>query len=234
MTDKSARLLGTREQRELPVGEFEVRSDVNQLIFEGYASVFDVPYEILGGPAKGGWMEIVDKRAFNKTLAAAPNVALLINHEGLPLARTTSGTLDLTVDTRGLKVLARLDPSDPDVQRIAPKMRRGDLNEMSFAFRTISDAWTDNDSERRLLEVSLDRGDVSVVNNGASPTTDSQIRHLMQAIEAIADACADDLVAELRSAPYDRVVEAHTALTAHLRTIRPTTRTRVDADPRSY
>lgn len=234
MSDKSARILGAREQRVLPIGEFELRTDVDELVLEGYASVFDAPYEILGGPVKGGWMEIVDQRAFNKTLSQSPDVHLLVNHEGLPLARTKSGTMDLAVDGHGLKVAARLDRNDPDVQRLATKMKRGDMDEMSFAFRTIKDQWSDDDGERRLLEVNINKGDVSVVNFGANPATSTNLRHLIEAIDAIADASADDLVAELRSAPYDRVVEAHTALTAHLRNTRPSTRTSVNADPRSY
>jgi HK97 family phage prohead protease len=54
-------------------------------------------------------------------------VRLLLNHDGLPLARTTSGTLKLREDKRGLHFEADLDPNDPDVQRIAPKVQRGDL-----------------------------------------------------------------------------------------------------------
>jgi HK97 family phage prohead protease len=85
--------------------------------------------------------------AFAATLAKKPDVRLLINHDGLPLARTTSGTLKLREDKRGLHFEAELDATDPDVQRILPKVQRGDLSQMSFAFRTIKDAWRTEDGK---------------------------------------------------------------------------------------
>jgi hypothetical protein len=46
------------------------------------------------------------------------------------LARTKSGTLRLAEDERGLRIDATLDPTDPDVQRLIPKMKRGDMSQM--------------------------------------------------------------------------------------------------------
>lgn len=151
----------------------EFRSDGDQLILTGYASTFQ-PYEMYGGPPMG-WTEIVDHRAFDKTLRGKPDLHLLVNHDGLPLARTKSGTLKVSVDTVGLKVWASLDRSDPDVQQIEPKMRRGDLNEMSFAFRVLGQEWNSDQTERRITEISLEKGDVSVVNFGANDTTSAQL-----------------------------------------------------------
>lgn len=156
------------------------------LILEGYASVFDAPYDIYGGPPFG-FTEVVSKSAFNRTLSGNPDVHLLVNHEGLPLARTKSGTLQLSTDNHGLKVRATLDPSDPDVQRLQPKMARGDMDEMSFAFRVPKggDSWDDDENVRTLNEVNIDHGDVSVVNFGANPATSSSIsRAIHQLMEA--------------------------------------------------
>jgi phage head maturation protease len=113
----------------------------------------------------------------------------------MPLARTKSGTLRLSTDSTGLLVDADLDRSDPDVQRLEVKMGRGDMDEMSFAFRTVRHEWNNDESERRLLELNLDKGDVSVVNFGASPHTSAGIRSLGDAVAAIT---AGDL-AELRA-----------------------------------
>jgi HK97 family phage prohead protease len=101
---------------------------------------------------------------------------LNINHAGLPLARTKSGTLKLTQDKVGLRVSAELDRSDPDVQAILPKMRRGDLDEMSFAFRVNSQEWSSDYTDRTITEVNLSRGDVSIVSFGANPTTVAALR----------------------------------------------------------
>lgn len=182
-TMKADRLLGAPERRSFECEQFELRATSDTSVtLTGYASVFEKGYEMYGGPDKGGWTEIVDRAAFDETLKRKPDLHLLINHEGMPLARTKSGTLRLSADSVGLKVDADLDRSDPDVQRLEAKMGRGDLDEMSFAFRTIRHEWNDEETERRLLELNLDKGDVSVVNFGASPHTSAGIRSAIDAI----------------------------------------------------
>lgn len=171
-------LLDVREMRAATPFEFREAGDTLTLV--GYASTFQ-SYEMYGGPAAGGWIEQIGRNAFDKTLRGKPDLHLLINHEGLPLARTGSGTLELSVDDHGLKVRAELDRSDPDVQRLEPKMRRGDMNEMSFAFRVKAQTWSaatgydDPNSCRTITEISLHKGDVSIVNWGANPTTTAEV-----------------------------------------------------------
>nr|WP_285033906.1 HK97 family phage prohead protease [Mycolicibacterium sp. lyk4-40-TYG-92] len=172
------------EHRAIPIHQVELRSDDSggQVTLTGYASTWQ-PYEMYGGPAAGGWIEQIDKKAFTKTLRESPDLMLLINHEGMPLARTKSGTLKLSVDSHGLKVSAKLDRSDPDVQRLEAKMRRGDMDEMSFAFRVKAQTWSsttefpnDQTALRTITEVSLHKGDVSVVNYGANDTTSVELK----------------------------------------------------------
>lgn len=179
-------------RRLYPVRGFELRADPEGavLTFEGYACITGVGYEMYGGPPYG-WTEIVEPGAFKKTLAERADVQLLINHTGEPLARTKSGTMDLTEDSQGEHVVARLDPTDPDVARVAGKMQRGDMDEMSFAFRVVRQRWEDEDGEeadssvapvRRILEVNQHKGDVSIVNYGANDATWGAMRHLDQAL----------------------------------------------------
>lgn len=188
------------ERRAVAATEFEFRSLGDSIKLTGYASVFNHPYSVLGGPPMG-WTERVDPGAFNVTLASKPDLHLLINHEGMPLARTKSGTLQLSTDSTGLLVEAELDRRDPDVQRLQTKMERGDMDEMSFGFRTKRDEWTDgpDGEERRLLEVSLHKGDVSVVNFGANPATSAQLNSFDQALEFIAGLDQEEALAEIRS-----------------------------------
>jgi HK97 family phage prohead protease len=208
-TPKSDRLLGAPERRAFKCEQFELRAINDQTVtLTGYASVFEKGYEMYGGPDKGGWIEVVDRRAFDETLKRKPDLHLLINHEGMPLARTKSGTLRLSTDKVGLLVDADLDRSDPDVQRLEVKMGRGDMDEMSFAFRTIRHEWNEDESERRMLELNLDKGDVSVVNFGASPHTSAGIRSMEDAIAAIT---AGDL-AEMRSLDPNDIRSAHEIL----------------------
>jgi HK97 family phage prohead protease len=155
--------------------EFETRDEPSGPVIEGYAATFSQPYDM------GPFWEQIDRRAFNRTLGANPDVRLLVDHEGQPLARTKSGTLELSADSQGLHMRAALDSSDPDVQRLLPKMRRGDLDEMSFAFRVApnGDDWDYNHERgtmRTLNELSLAGGDVSVVTYPANPNTSVSVR----------------------------------------------------------
>ena len=115
-------------------------NDDDAAVIEGYASTF-ADYEVYGGPTGGGWIERLDRGVFNKTLMSRPDCELLVNHEGWPLARPNPALWNMSVDHHGLKVRARLDRSDPDVQRLLPKLARRDLDEMSFAFRVLAQTW---------------------------------------------------------------------------------------------
>jgi HK97 family phage prohead protease len=201
---RAERLNGVTERRSVGLTDFELRTKGNTLEFRGYASLFDVGYEMYGGPDKGGWIERVRPQAFNRTLAAKPDVVLNMNHgtagTGLPIARTTSGTLQLRTDSKGLLTLApALDLRDPDVQALQVKMERGDLGDMSFAFRTLGQSWNDEETERDLTELSLDKGDVSIVTNGAQPKTSSTIRSFEDAIAALLDVDPEQAMAEIRA-----------------------------------
>jgi len=134
----------------------------------GYAAVFDSPSEPLP------WIEYVRRGAFTKTLNDGADVRLLIDHEGIPLARSKSGTLQMVEDERGLRVEADLDPMNPDAQRVLSAMRRGDMTQMSFAFRTIKDSWNRDRSMRELKEVQL--YDVSIVTFPAYEETVAELR----------------------------------------------------------
>lgn len=179
--EKRAELLDVRELR--PAARpFAVRADGNSgtVTLTGYAATFE-PYEMYGGPAAYGWIEQIHPEAFSRTLKEKPDLHLLINHAGMPLARTKSGTLTLSADQVGLRVEAKLDLDDPDVQRLRTKMKRGDMDEMSFAFRVKAQIWStalgfdDPQSHRLITEVSLHKGDVSVVNFGANPSTAAEL-----------------------------------------------------------
>lgn len=157
------------DERRVAYTTLEMREDVagNRLV--GYAAVFDSPSEPMP------FTEYVKRGAFQKTIKDGADVRLLIDHEGVPLARTKSGTLMLEEDERGLKVIADLDPLNPDAARVISAMRRGDMSQMSFAFRTIKDSWSDDRSVRELREVQL--FDVSVVTFPAYEATVAELRN---------------------------------------------------------
>lgn len=159
-------LEGTYEHRQFSVSDMELReSSDGTLRFTGYASTTEHPYEV------ADFTETIARGAFKRTLSESPDVVLLLNHSGLPLARTKSGTLTLAEDARGLRVDADLEPNDPDVKSLQPKLQRRDLDSMSFAFRATAQTWNDDYTERLIRGVSLHQGDVSIVTMAANPDT---------------------------------------------------------------
>lgn len=151
----------------------------------GHAAVFDRWSEDLATWA-GSFRERIAKGAFRQVLKTNPDVRLLFNHDGLTLARTKSGTLELSEDDTGLRVWARLAPTSQAMD-LRMAMQRGDVDQMSFAFTVAEDDWhEDHDTEE--IERTITRigelYDVSVVTFPAYPDTDAAIRELRAAAAA--------------------------------------------------
>ena len=168
------------ERRTFTVRNIETRQEDDGVMrLSGYAAVFSdasVPLPFVERIAPG---------AFRKTLSETPDVRLLINHEGLPLARTKNDTLRLSEDEIGLRFDADL-PDTTEARDLWTLIQRGDVDQMSFAFRVIRQKWSADRTERTLTEVSLADGDVSVVTYPAYPTTSVEAReHLQNAIQAV-------------------------------------------------
>jgi len=151
----------------------------------GHAAVFDRWSEDLSTFA-GTFREQIAPGAFTDVLKAKPDVRLLYNHDGLTLARTKSGTLELSEDEDGLRVWARLAPTSA-ASDLRMAMQRGDVDQMSFAFAIAEDTWHEDteteEVERTILRVS-ELFDVSVVSFPAYPDTDAVMREVRSAVEA--------------------------------------------------
>lgn len=169
------------ERRFLRVSELRITGggDDKLKTIVGYAAVFNKLSEDLGG-----FREKIAKGAFTATLENGDDVRALVDHDtGKILGRNKSGTLKLEQNSKGLK--ATIKPADTQAGRdIMTSLERGDIDGMSFGFRTITDKWeTVNDEEiRTLMEVKL--FDVSVVTYPAYPDTSVAVRSLEQAKEA--------------------------------------------------
>lgn len=160
-----------RETRAFPVADLVMRDSTNGFTFEGVASVVNTGYHVRD--QWGDYTETILPGAFNRTLKQKADVRLLVNHSGVPLARSKSGTLQLTADPN-LRATATLDPSNPTVQEIRSAMNRGDLDQMSIGFRVRDEEWSTDYTQRSIKEIEL--FDVSVVTYPASPTTSAQLR----------------------------------------------------------
>tara|TARA_R110000824_G_scaffold119224_2_gene273203 strand:+ start:1193 stop:2263 length:1071 start_codon:yes stop_codon:yes gene_type:complete len=147
---------------------FKVESRVSKKgkknIIEGHAAVFNELSEDLGG-----FREKINPGAFDEVLDN--DVRAFFNHDpNFLLARTSSGTLKLSTDKRGLKY--SFDVPDTTAGRdLLVSMKRGDITQSSFAFQVESDSWnTTSKGEIRTIEKVSRLYDVSPVSIPAYPT----------------------------------------------------------------
>ena len=203
--DSRSKMTKKIERRTFTIKDVEARqAEDGTMRLSGYAAVFNddsVPLPFIERIAPG---------AFRKTLSETPDVRLLINHEGLPLARTKNGTLRLTEDQTGLYMDADL-PDTQAARDLYTLVERGDVDQMSFAFRVIRQKWNEGRTERTLTELSLADGDVSVVTYPAYPTTSVEARaHLQEAMNALKEGRAlegESLLAV--QAIFDKISESY-------------------------
>jgi hypothetical protein len=173
-TNKARSKMKKTERRTFTVRDIEARqAEDGTMRMAGYAAVFNeasVPLPFIEKIAPG---------AFRKTLSETPDVRLLVNHEGLPMARTKNGTMRLSEDEKGLFFEAEL-ANTQEARDLYTLVERGDVDQMSFAFRVIRQNWSKDRSERTLTEVSLSDGDVSIVTYPAYTATSVEARELIK------------------------------------------------------
>lgn len=114
-------------------------------VVEAYATVFDTPAEIRDG--QGHYMEVIDRSAFDATLARLARqagglsraVKVLYNHgktaEGVPAPEfqvPIGVPVEIRPEARGLLTRTDYDASDPFTERILSKVRSGAINAYSF------------------------------------------------------------------------------------------------------
>ena len=162
---------------ELPECELTLEERANGTqVLTGYAAVynrFSLPLRE-GGSA---FREVIRPGAFDRILArqrGKQDVVALLNHDSnMILGRTSSGTLELSSDEKGLRYT--VTPPDTQVGRDTLELvRRRDLRGSSFAFAVDDKGqnWTSDDqgAVREIRDVSL-LADVSVVLTPAYPAS---------------------------------------------------------------
>jgi uncharacterized protein len=169
-----------KELRVYHVAELRVEGDKKPKIV-GYAAVFNTKSEDLGG-----FNEYVRAGCFAKTIRES-DIKALYNHDpNYVLGRNKSGTLKLEEDTTGLQM--SIDPPDTQWARdLMTSIKRGDVDQCSFGFKTIRDGWRTEDGKncRDLLECRL--FDVSVVTNPAYPQTSVAVRAKVESLNSDPD-----------------------------------------------
>jgi HK97 family phage prohead protease len=156
----------------------EVReaSKTNELVITGTPIVYDTPYSVVD--MFGEFTERMMPGVATDALQRGADVRFLFNHDGLPLARSTSGTLTLHESASQLDFEARLDARQQLANDLAIAIERGDVSQMSCGFIVARDEW-DDAMEDRAIHSFADLLDVSAVTYPASPTTSIAVAHRM-------------------------------------------------------
>jgi uncharacterized protein len=142
-----------KELRYIPAHELRVQtSPTGSKVLEGRAIVYNSKSQDLGG-----FIEVVAPGSVTASLRDNPDVLCLRDHNpSILLARTKSKTLTLTEDAQGLTFRCEL-PDTSQAADLVASIERGDLDGVSFGFKTVEDKWT-NDGEtlvRTLLKINL-------------------------------------------------------------------------------
>jgi HK97 family phage prohead protease len=156
--------------------EPERRNGKDMIHTHGYFTRYERAYPMWD--EFGEYEEVIGALAGRESLAKLPDVAFLVNHKGVTMARTRSGTLELAEDRQGGLHDAWLNPERQDVKDLVIAINDGDITEMSFAFMIPEGRgeWSDDFTTYRIAAYDMSRGDVSAVNYGANPYTDISAR----------------------------------------------------------
>lgn len=167
---RRTQLAGGREVRAFSADGLQLRSAASSDTLEvsGSPIVYDTPYSVRD--SIGEFSETMKPGVVAKLLRDGIDCRFLLNHDGLPLARTTSGTMTLTDGPRALRFTARLDARQQVANDLAVAIERGDVSQMSAGFIVGEDEW-DSTQTKRTIRSLRSLLDVSAVTYPASPTT---------------------------------------------------------------
>ena len=126
-----------RAYRDIKVSGLELRADGEgtDKIVEGYATVFNQPYELWH---YDGYtvLEQIDPAAFDE--CDMSDTIMQYNHEGRVFARVSNGTLNVKPDDKGLRIRADLGGTELG-QQVYEEIRGGYTDKMSFGFTVKED-----------------------------------------------------------------------------------------------
>lgn len=162
-----------RELRFTRDAQLELRGEEKKPVISGYAAVFNSPTNI-----GSMFREVIKPGAFARAIKENQDVRALVDH--IPdkiLGRTKSGTLRLSEDEKGLRY--EIDPPNTTVATdLLESIRRGDIDQSSFAFTPKSQTWR-KDGEQLVREINdVDLYDVSPVTYPAYESTSVSVRSL--------------------------------------------------------
>lgn len=200
------------EKRGISLG-VEVRADAEKKTLRGYAALFNSDTTI-----GDYFIETIAPGAFDKAIGG--DVRALVDHDpGRVIGRTKSGTLRLSVDSRGLAVEIDV-PDTSDGRDLWTLVERGDISGMSFGFRVTKQEWDETGDLPRRTILEVDLYEVSAVAFPAYDDTTIGVRSLEAArLEAAAAREEEVRKQENAAAAKRRIAEKRAALEQKIRGI---------------
>lgn len=174
-------MAGKKEVRTITGLKIELREGQgDEMALVGYAARFNQQSRNLGG-----FVETIAPGAFTQSLKDQDDVKVTFNHDpNQVLGRTKSGTATVEQDADGLKFRCQLDPTNTMHRNLYASVKRGDIDECSFAFTVNKDGqqWAESNGNEDFFAVrtltSVKLIDVSAVTYPAYYGTDVQARAL--------------------------------------------------------
>ena len=191
------------EERTCP---FEIRELTEDGTFEGHAAVF----------AKAdNYDEIIDAKAFNKTLKEGNTRPILWYHD----VTRPLGLAEVSLDKKGLLTRGALNLDVQEAREKHSLMKQKAIKGLSFGFRTIRDAW--DGATRILKEVKLyeispctfqahPSALITAVKSLNLPTLDAAIERLEEQIQAVEEFKGDALASATHIRSLNDAIKALT------------------------
>ena len=180
------------------------------ITIEGYAAVWNRYSANLGG-----YVEQIDPAAFDDSLVTDDQIASYNHDSAAVLGRRSADNLALIKDSTGLRYTIQGAGSDPDVIRVAEKVRAGTVVGSSFTFRSMPDGEVWSYTTEGFPLVTVTRAKLFEVAPVVWPaymaTTDDGLSVGLRSLADATGRSLDDLVAAARDEHLREFLEADTS-----------------------
>lgn len=149
--------------------DFITKEEENEKVLEGYFIRFNQKTELWDNV----W-EVVEENAIQNLES---DIRALFNHDtSLVLGRTQNGTLELEVDSLGLRGRIKINEEDPQAMGAYARVKRGDVVGCSFGFRILEEEVQELAGATLFVIKSLELFEVSPCTFPAYPQTEIHAR----------------------------------------------------------
>ena len=161
---KEKKKMGDLISRSFEYNVFQEEKDENIGIVTGLPIVFEQPTDI-----GGQFQETIARGAVSESVLR--DVGFFFNHDldGIRMAGTRNGTLQLMISDRGVEMKATLNLRRNDCNDVYWAIKDRNIDNMSFMFRVEEEEWSDLDTDypkRRITKIGYVQ-EVSATNWGA-------------------------------------------------------------------